>query len=216
MTVLAANETGFLTSVMSFLKGQDIALFTKINTEWTSGFADLLFPILRDQRTWYPLYALLLVYLIWKFRWKALPFMITAAITAAIADQISSNFLKAFFGRIRPCHEELLTGIMIHRVGYCPNSGSFTSSHAVNHFALAVLIIVALKPYFKNWRYLFLPWAAAICYAQVYVGVHYPGDVLGGALLGTGIGALMAFLFKRYFNFGMPTREGRKSNAAGT
>lgn len=207
MTILSAGSGGFWSGMLAKLKEWDIAAFVKVNTVWTSNFADTLMPVLRDQKTWYPLYALLLIYLIWKFRWKALPFILIAGATAAIADQLSSNFLKEFIGRIRPCHEETLIGIMKLRVGYCPNSGSFTSSHAVNHFALAGLLIFAMKPYFKKWRWLFLLWAAAICYSQVYVGVHYPGDVIGGAVLGLLIGWTMAFIFKRYFNFGFPIRK---------
>lgn len=202
MTTLLASTNNFLQT----LKEWDIALFVKINTEWTSSFADTLLPILRDQRTWYPLYLLLLIFLVWKLRWKAIPFILLAGLTAVFTDQISSNFLKEFVGRIRPCHEESLVGIMIQRVGYCPKSGSFTSSHAVNHFGLAAFLVFTMKPYFKQWRHLFFLWAAVICYSQIYVGVHYPGDVLGGAAIGILIGGLMAYAYRYFFNFGTPLR----------
>lgn len=206
MAILSASPGGFWSDLLGQLRNWDMALFRKVNVDWSGSFADTLMPILRDQRTWYPLYAFLIFYVFWKFRWKALPFVIIAGLTVVLTDQVSSSFLKNYFDRIRPCSEPLLAGIMKLRVGRCPTSGSFTSSHAVNHFGLAAYIVFSLKPYFKRWRYLFFLWAALICYAQVYVGVHYPADVSCGALLGILLGWLTSLVFTRYFNFGQPRR----------
>jgi len=85
---------------------------------------------------------------------------------------------------------------------YCPGSGSFTSSHATNHFGLATFIFFTMRTYFKNWAYLFFVWAAIISYGQVYVGIHYPLDVIGGAVLGWGIGLLTSFIFNN--RIGLP------------
>lgn len=191
----------FADNILSHLKDWDMQCFIKINVDWTGAFGDFLMPLMRDQRVWYPLYALLLIYVIVKFKWKAVPFILIGVVTVALSDIISSHFLKDFIGRIRPCHEEQLVGIMKLRVGYCPNSGSFTSSHAVNHFSLATFFYLVLRPYFKQWALLFFLWAGLIAYAQVYVGVHYPGDVLGGTVLGILIGIFTAYVFRRYFNF---------------
>jgi len=81
-------------------------------------------------------------------------------------------------------------------VDHCGQNGSFTSSHATNHFGIAVFIFITLEKVWGKFNYLFLLWAAAICYAQVYVGVHFPFDVLGGAILGSCIG----FAMGKYFN----------------
>jgi membrane-associated phospholipid phosphatase len=191
----------FAENFMSHLKAWDTQCFLKINTSWTNAFADFFMPLVRDQRTWYPLYAFLLIYAIVKFKWKAVPFILLGVATVGLSDSISSHVLKDMVGRVRPCHEDMLIGIMKLRVGYCPNSGSFTSSHAANHFSLATFFYFVLKPCFKKWGVLFFLWAGLISYAQVYVGVHYPGDVLGGAILGILIGSGTAYLFKRYFNF---------------
>jgi undecaprenyl-diphosphatase len=67
---------------------------------------------------------------------------------------------------------------------------------------MAAFFFFALRPYLKNWTYLFFVWAAFIGYAQIYVGVHYPGDVLGGTLVGIFIGWILSLVFRRYFNFG--------------
>jgi len=188
-------------NILSRLKDLDMQCFIKVNVDWTGAFGDCFMPLMRDQRVWYPLYFLLLLYVAVKFRWKALPFILLGVVTVALSDVISSHLLKEFIGRIRPCHEEQLVGIMKLRVGYCPNSGSFTSSHAVNHFSLATFFYLTLRPYFKRRALLFFLWAALIAYAQVYVGVHYPGDVLCGAILGVLIGIGTAYFFKKYFNF---------------
>lgn len=188
-------------SLLSRLADWDRQCFIKVNVDWTGAFGDWLMPLLRDQRVWYPLYFLLLLYVAVKFKWRSLPFILLGVLTVALSDVVSSHLLKDFIGRIRPCHEEQLVGIMQLRVGYCPNSGSFTSSHAANHFSLATFFYLALKPYFKKWALLFFLWAGLIAYAQVYVGVHYPGDVLCGAILGLLIGLSTAYLFKKYFNF---------------
>jgi undecaprenyl-diphosphatase len=76
-------------------------------------------------------------------------------------------------------------------------SGSFTSNHAANHFALATFCFITLKSAFKGYTWLFYLWAALIGYAQVYVGVHYPLDVLGGAAMGIFIGMLAGSFFQR-------------------
>lgn len=203
MALLSAFSGAFWSGLLTPLGKWDMALFRKVNIDWTGAFGDFLMPVIRDQSTWYPLYAFLLIYVIWKFKWKAVPFILLAGLTVALTDQVSSNFLKDYFGRVRPCSEPLLAGIMKLRVNRCPTSGSFTSSHAVNHFGLAAFIFFTLKPYLKKWAFLFFVWAALICYAQVYVGVHYPGDVTGGALIGLLLGWITSLLFSRYFNFGV-------------
>jgi membrane-associated phospholipid phosphatase len=200
MLLLHISQDGWLDALARI----DTDLFIKINRDWASSFFDTVLPIVRDQRTWYPLYALLLVYLVYKLRWKCLPFVLLAAATAGLGDQLSSSLLKELIGRIRPCRAEELEGIMTLRVGYCPRSGSFTSSHAVNHFALAAFFYFGLRNYLGKGSLLFFLWAAVICYAQVYVGVHYPGDVAGGSVLGILLGIFMSRLFRYYFNFGSP------------
>lgn len=207
MAFLSASSDTTDPGFLGRLDVLDRALFRKINIDWASNWADWIMPVIRDQRTWYPLYAFLIIYIIWKFRWKAVPFILIAGLTVVLTDQVSSSFLKNFFGRIRPCSEPLLAGLVQLRVSRCPTSGSFTSSHAVNHFGIAAFIFFCLKPYFGKWGLLFFLWAGLICYAQVYVGVHYPGDVLGGALVGILLGWLTSLLFIRYFNFGFPRQK---------
>jgi undecaprenyl-diphosphatase len=85
-------------------------------------------------------------------------------------------------------------------LGTCPTNFSFTSSHATNHFSLAIFVFMTLQPLFKKYSYLFFLWAGIICYAQVYVGVHYPLDVLAGALLGLMIGYAGAIVYSKWMS----------------
>ena len=87
-------------------------------------------------------------------------------------------------------------------LNHCSGGLSFPSSHATNHFGAAVFIYCTLKKYLGNWSYLFFLWAASICYAQVYVGVHYPTDVLGGAIIGSIIGYIVALIYNK--KIGLP------------
>ncbi len=131
--------------------------------------------------------------------------MLFFGLTIAICDQVSSGFLKDFVGRIRPCGDPGFSRYVRLLLNRCPGSGSFTSSHATNHFGMAVFIVQTLGTYIKKWKYAVYFWAASISYAQVYVGVHYPLDVIGGALLGSALGyGVSAFYLYR---FGVPGRE---------
>jgi undecaprenyl-diphosphatase len=187
---------------LHWLKGWDTRLFLEVNTEWTGSFGDFIFPVLRYPQTWIPLYAALFFYAAWKFKWKSWSWVLMAVVCITVTDQVSSHILKGLFDRLRPCQDASLAGIARLLVDHCPGNASFPSSHAVNHFGIGVYFCYSLKPYFKKWSYLFLLWAAAICYAQVYVGVHYPLDVLGGSVLGIFLGGIMAFIFNKYLNFG--------------
>ncbi|MDE3234848.1 MAG: phosphatase PAP2 family protein [Bacteroidota bacterium] len=176
-------------SFLEWLKHIDQQIFLKVNTIWTNSLLDKLFVWWREQSHWYFLYVLLLVFIIVKFKWKFWQWLLCALATVGISDGISSHILKDWIGRVRPCRDpDMLAAHARVLLGWCPSSGSFTSSHASNHFAMGVFFFLTLRPYIKNWAYLFLFWAASISYAQVYVGVHYPFDVLGGAILGTAIG----------------------------
>ena len=174
----------------------DYWLFGIINQRWTSRFLDILFPLLREAEIWVPFYLFLLVYSTLNFGKKGWWWSAALIMTAIISDLTSSALIKNTIFRLRPCHEPALAGTARLLVIYCPNSSSFTSSHACNHFAVSMFIFLTLRKISRGWRLIFL-WAALICYAQVYVGVHYPFDILGGAIVGCGIGYGMSVLFHR-------------------
>lgn len=168
----------------------DRYIFHFINGVWHNSFFDGLFPLIRQADFWIPFYLFLLVFVLLNVR-KSGWYILIIACTAAISDMLSSRVIKELIWRPRPCRDPEMSGLVRVLVDYCPQSSSFTSSHAVNHFAIATFLVITLYPFFKKWIYLLYLWAFLIIYAQVYVGVHYPFDVLGGAVVGTAIGYFM-------------------------
>ncbi|UYQ93871.1 phosphatase PAP2 family protein [Chitinophaga horti] len=174
----------------------DLQLFFNINGQWTHPFLDHLLPWLREPYLWAPLYLFLMVFAVYNYGWKGFFWLVMYIVTFAIADQLS-GFCKSFVGRLRPFNDPVLAPYVRVLVGYYPRSGSFTSSHAANHFALATFSFITLRGVFGRWAWLFFLWAAAIGYSQVYVGVHFPLDIVGGALLGIMIGVTTGSFFQR-------------------
>ncbi len=159
---------------------------------------DAVMTFASNRLVWFPCYALLIGWLIWHFRRRAillLPLVVTAV---ALADSITSRFFKPFFARLRPCHTPALEAQLYLPDG-CGGQFGFMSSHAANGFALAVFLLLTLPA--GRYRALktgvFL-WATLLSYSRIYLGAHFPTDVLGGALIGAGLGWGAAALFRRY------------------
>ena len=196
MMLLNAPVSGnAVSSFIDYLKLLDTWLFLKINYDWNTPFLDGIFPWWRDQNTWTPLYLFLFLFILMNFGWRGLRWVLAIAVTATLTDQLSSSLLKNWINRPRPCNDPFLMYYVRLLIGRCPGSGSFTSSHAANHFGAAFFIYLTLKPWLKKWGYLFFFWAATVSYGQMYIGVHYPLDILGGAIIGSLIGIGIAKIF---------------------
>ncbi len=161
-----------------------------------NNFADFLMWWASDKYIWIPLYALFL-YLLWKRYGKNIWLvMIFAVLLVFLSDQISVHLFKDVFQRLRPCHEPALEG-MVHLVNdKCGGRFGFYSSHASNVFAIAVFVIFLSG---RNRKWLALPillWALFVAYSRIYLGVHYPADVLAGALAGSLLGWIVARFLK--------------------
>jgi membrane-associated phospholipid phosphatase len=171
--------------------------FFWINHGLSNGLFDVVMPWIREKLVWIPLYIFIIGLSIKKFGWKAVWVVLFALLSVAAADLLSAKVLKPWIMRPRPCHA--LVQDVILRVDSCGGAYGFVSSHATNHFAMAMFFIfVFRRPSNKQFVYLFfLIWAGLISFAQVYVGVHYPFDVLLGALLGLliGYGAGWGYLY---------------------
>jgi undecaprenyl-diphosphatase len=162
----------------------DQYLFLKINRDSRNAAFDWAMPFIRESKFWLPLYLFLLVFVVVNFGKKAYWWIFFAASTAITTDLISSRIFKPLFGRPRPCMDPDFAVNVRLLANYCGSNGSFTSSHASNHFGMAMFCFMTFRHFAPKAVYLFFIWAAIICLAQVYVGVHYPTDILGGALIG--------------------------------
>ncbi len=177
------------------LLANDKAVFAVLNGKWTNSFFDILMPWCRDSKNWIPLYFVILTLLFYKWGKKAWKWVLMVVINVALTDQISSSFFKPVFHRLRPCADPTLMHQSRLLLDHCSGGFSFTSSHAANHFGLAMFMVMTMQPLLKNYRYLFLIWAAIISYAQVYVGVHFPLDVFAGAIIGISVGYLSSKIY---------------------
>jgi membrane-associated phospholipid phosphatase len=174
----------------------DRQFFYVLNGKATAPLLDTVMPFLREPIFWVPLYLFLLVFILMNFGLRGFYWILFLTCTAALCDMISSHVIKEFVYRLRPCREPMLEHPARLLAGYCGQNSSFTSSHAFNHFGAAVFIFRTLHPFIgRRWCSVFIAWAAIVAYAQVYVGVHYPADVLAGALGGSFIGSGMSVIF---------------------
>lgn len=143
---------------------------------------------------WLPLYLLLLFVIIKDYKRSSWVVFLIIALTIAIADLSSVYLFKNIFQRLRPCHNEELSGLL-HIVKSCGGKYGFISSHAANSFSFAFLIIFLLKDKYRWIWPVMLFYATIIIYSRVYLGVHYPSDVIAGAIVGGIIGIGCYYLF---------------------
>lgn len=196
-------------SLLQWLDHLDKTLFVLIQHDSDHSVLDPIMLLLRDPLTWIPLYAFMLFF---AFRAgkksakagadgqsvegnsKAWAFILLSVLTFAITDSVTAQLLKPLFGRLRPCHDPEMQPYLRALVD-CGGLYSMPSNHAANHFGLAAFWFFAIREMTgKRWRWLWF-WATIICYAQVYVGKHYPFDVLAGSIFGTLTGLGMSRLF---------------------
>ena len=180
--------------MLDYLKDLDESLFLYLNGLHNDLF-DFLMHWITYQQTWYPFYALIIFWMIWKFKINALFPIITIIIAITLSDQFPSGFMKPFFERLRPCHEPTI-GYLVHVVDGCGGQFGVASAHASNSFALAILLYLLLKPYIK-YASMFFVWATIVSYSRIYVGVHYPGDVIAGGLVGVFIGWTLFIVYSK-------------------
>lgn len=180
---------------MDWLLEIDQDMFLLING-WYSEWADTLMYWISHKWAWIPVYLFVLLALWRRYGWRpTLGILVMVVPLIVFSDQLASGVLKPNVARARPCHEDGLLG-MVHLVdGRCGGPYGFASSHAANFFALATYL-----GWFFAVRYRWLAFGLAllVAYSRVYLGVHYPGDVIVGALIGVSGGLLMRWIFLRF------------------
>jgi len=157
----------------------DIKLFYLINNGTQNQIFDILMPWITKRNNWWPFIGAALIYLLAFGKRKGRAAVVVVGISVGLSDYTASSVIKPFIDRIRPCH--ILEGVNL--LVTCTKSYSFPSSHAANIFALAV----AGSYYFRR-------------ASRIYVGVHYPFDVVGGALFGTMISIGVIYVERKIIN----------------
>ena len=178
----------------------DRYLFHFVNHDLANPFFDLIMPYLRNPKFWIPLYVFIIGFCIWKYKKQGMLIIIFLVLCAGFADRTSAGVIKPLIKRLRPCRDPIVSQTDMERVK-CGSGYSFPSTHATDHFAMTFFLIIL---FYQRWKWIWfwgILWAGVISFAQVYVGVHFPIDVIGGAIYGIMTGCLFAWLFRRYNNY---------------
>jgi undecaprenyl-diphosphatase len=181
--------------MIDFLLEIDRFLLIKING-WHSPWLDSAMITLTNGLTWLPLFLLVIGMLVYKFRWQSLVILVFIGLVIFLADRISAGLIKPWVGRLRPSHEPDLEGLLHFVNNYKGGLYSFVSSHAANAFGIATFLWLTIRKRVK-WVWVMFIWALIFSYTRVYLGVHYPSDILGGAVLGMTIGLLVYKILRR-------------------
>lgn len=154
-----------------------------------SPFLDVVMMFFTRKEFWIPLY-LLLVYQIYKIKGKeSILWILSAFVLIFLCDQISTQLFKNVFERYRPSHDPSLEGIVNLVSGYKGGQYGFVSSHATNSFGFALFTSLLFRN--KLYTVFIFSWSLLIIYTRIYLGVHFPGDVIGGMILGLILGYII-------------------------
>lgn len=192
--------------MIDFLYSIDKALFLFINQTLSNPVGDFLWPLITDySKTWA---VRLILFAVWVWlmikggrRGRTAALLVIPIIF--LGDTLSSSVIKSLIHRPRPCHEiDGMTVVQgLHMLVNCGPGKSFPSSHAVNNFAAAYLF----SYFYRKWTWAFVAWASLVALSRPAVGVHYPSDILGGAIIGILVAAIVIWVWraieKRYFSY---------------
>jgi undecaprenyl-diphosphatase len=177
---------------MGFFQDIDQKFFLFLNGLHTS-FLDPLMWQISGRIIWIPLYALIIFFMMRQRKWNGWVTLLAIVLMIILSDQLS-DLVKDSVQRLRPTHNPMIENLVHvikdpHGHDYRGGSYGFVSSHACNSFAVAVFVSLFFR---RRWVTIgMFSWALLVCYSRIYLGVHYPLDILGGAVLGSAIGLLM-------------------------
>lgn len=184
-------------SLVEQLIALDQSLMISIHKVCPNALFDFIMPWFRNPFFWIPVYVFLLYFSVKKFGRNGLLWCLAFIAVFGIADFTAASILKPYFGRLRPCNDPAIKDFL-HVIVKCGSGKSFPSAHSSNHFGLSLFIIFTLAKFYKWMKVPAIIWALLVVIAQVYVGVHYPGDILGGLIVGLFSATVVSTLFNKY------------------
>lgn len=157
---------------------------------------DPIMVLVSETLFWLPLHAFLLYLIVKEHKVMSLLILVGIALTILLSDQITSSLMKPFFTRLRPSYEPSFEGL-VHLVnGYKGGKYGFASSHAANTFGTATFLCLLFRKS-KPWIPFVFLWAALVSYSRIYLGVHYPGDIVVGGGMGMLFGWISFALYSQ-------------------
>lgn len=180
--------------MIEYLNSIDTHLFLFLNGRHNT-FFDFIMYWFSDKWIWLPMYLLIAFFIVKQYKMKGIVLLLLVGVVIALCDQTASHLIKNAVQRLRPSHEPSLAGLVHLSKAGAGGLYGFVSSHAANAFGLATFLFFVLDNKFKLLKYWLFIWAVLVSYSRIYNGVHYPGDVIVAACIGTLIGWAMSKLF---------------------
>lgn len=184
-------------SLPLWLKNSDKQILLWVNSHHNA-LLDKLMWFASGDTSWFPLYAMLLALLVWKFKKQSWWLIVLIIPLILCSDQLASGILKPLVHRLRPSHQPGLENQLRYVNNYHGGTYGFVSSHACNVFAFATYFSLAAERKIKWLPFLLFPWASLVAYSRIYLGVHYPSDVLVPLLLGVLLGLAFNSIYFRF------------------
>ncbi len=180
--------------MIEWLINADVELFLFLNS-FNSNFFDFVMFWISERFIWIPFYAFLLFLLAKHYKWEVLAIIVFVTLLITITDQSSVHLFKRVFMRWRPCFNPEIKDMVHLAYDTCRGSYGFVSSHAANSFAFSCFIIYFLYKKVKYIVPVMIIWAMLKSYSRIYLGVHYPADIVVGAMLGIVSAFLVILLY---------------------
>lgn len=178
--------------MLSELDSQLFLFLNGLHANWL----DPIMIAITNMLVWLPLYALWIYLVVKQFGKRSWWFFLAIGVVVLCSDQLSAHVCKPLFQRLRPCFNTDLEPFIYLPKGLAGGRYGFVSSHAANTFAIGTFLTAALRKNYRWAGFTLFAWALISSYSRIYIGFHYPGDIIAGATLGVLVGLIIWKLFQ--------------------